>query len=455
MEIFILYPNQLFQNISKLKDKTVLLVEEPLFFTQYTFHIQKLVLHRASMKFYEDYLQKNSIKVLYFEDETYLNKYKNEKIFIYELFDNYLEKKIYKNFKNITILKNPNFINAQDKSKLLHTFYINRRKELNIFIKEGKPLYGKYSFDSENRKKLPKNIFIPATLSYENRFINEAKQYCKKFNSQGEIETFNYPVTFQEASLQLEYFIKDKFHNFGNYQDAITKNTNLIYLFHSNLSSSLNIGLLNLNDVIRKVIEASAPYNAKEGFIRQLIGWREFMLRVYEDEGIKLRNSNFFNFKNSMPKAILQANSGITILDDIIKKVNNTAYAHHIERLMVLGNIFVLLEINPNEVYKYFMQNFIDAYDWVMVGNVYAMSGYCDGGSITTKPYICSSNYLLNWCEILDALYWRFLAKYQHLFINNPRMKMQLAILNKMPKEKLEKHINIANTYIKNLYCNL
>ncbi|AXH14930.1 cryptochrome/photolyase family protein [Malaciobacter mytili] len=463
MEIFILYPNQLFQNISKLKDKTVLLIEEPLFFTQYTFHIQKLVLHRASMKFYEDYLQKNSIKVLYFEDETYLNKYKNEKIFIYELFDNYLEKKIYKNFKNITILKNPNFINAQDKSKLLHNFYINRRKELNIFIKEGKPLYGKYSFDSENRKKLPKNIFIPATLSYENRFINEAKQYCKKFNSQGKIETFNYPVTFQEASLQLEYFIKDKFHNFGNYQDAITKNTNLIYLFHSNLSSSLNIGLLNLNDVIRKVIEASAPYNAKEGFIRQLIGWREFMLRVYEDEGIKLRNSNFFNFKNSMPKAILQANSGITILDDIIKKVNNTAYAHHIERLMVLGNIFVLLEINPNEVYKYFMQNFIDAYDWVMVGNVYAMSGYCDGGSITTKPYICSSNYLLkmsdykkdNWCEILDALYWRFLAKYQHLFINNPRMKMQLAILNKMPKEKLEKHINIANTYIKNLYCNL
>ncbi len=282
-------------------------------------------------------------------------------------------------------------------------------------------------------------------------------------NSQGKIETFNYPVTFQEASLQLEYFIKDKFHNFGNYQDAITKNTNLIYLFHSNLSSSLNIGLLNLNDVIRKVIEASAPYNTKEGFIRQLIGWREFMLRVYEDEGIKLRNSNFFNFKNSMPKAILQANSGITILDDIIKKVNNTAYAHHIERLMVLGNIFVLLEINPNEVYKYFMQNFIDAYDWVMVGNVYAMSGYCDGGSITTKPYICSSNYLLkmsdykkdNWCEILDALYWRFLAKYQHLFINNPRMKMQLAILNKMPKEKLEKHINIANTYIKNLYCNL
>ncbi len=177
MEIFILYPNQLFQNISKLKDKTVLLIEEPLFFTQYTFHIQKLVLHRASMKFYEDYLQKNSIKVLYFEDEAYLNKYKNEKIFIYELFDNYLEKNIYKNFKNITILKNPNFINAQDKSKLLHNFYINRRKELNIFIKEGKLLYGKYSFDSENRKKLPKNIFIPATLSYENRFINEAKQY--------------------------------------------------------------------------------------------------------------------------------------------------------------------------------------------------------------------------------------------------------------------------------------
>ena len=465
MKLFLIYPHQLFENIENLKDKKVILVEEPLFFTQYNFHIQKLVLHRASMKFYENYLQNSSIDVEYFEEESYLQKYKNEEVYIYELFDDYLEKKIYKNFENIKTLKNPNFLNVDDKSKFLHNFYANRRKELNIFMNEdGKPLYGKYSFDSENRKKLPKDIFIPATLSYDNKYIKEAKNYCEKFDSIGQIDSFNYPITFQEAKIQLEYFFKEKFDNFGNYQDAITKKDGLEYLFHSNISSSLNIGLLSLGDVIQGALKAKVPYNAKEGFIRQIIGWREFMLRIYQDDGVKLRNSNFFNFKNSMPKAIIEANSGITILDDVVKKLKQTSYAHHIERLMVLGNIFVLLEIHPDEIYKYFMENFIDAYDWVMVGNVYAMSGYSDGGSITTKPYICSSNYLIkmsdyskkeSWCVILDALYWRFLYKYGHLFRTNPRMKMQLSLLEKMSKEKLQSHLNIAEDYLLKLHCKL
>ncbi|MGP2655703.1 cryptochrome/photolyase family protein [Malaciobacter sp. WC5094] len=461
MQYFLIYPHQLLKKTDELKDKKVLLIEEPLFFTQYKFHIQKLVLHRASMKFYENYLKQKGFDVEYFEDEKYLQKYINEEIFMYELFDDYLEKKVYKNFKNITTVKNQNFLHPNDKSKFLHHFYMNRRKELNIFMENGKPLYGKYSFDSENRKKLPKDIFVPATLAYENKYILEAKEYCKKFKTVGTCETFNYPTSFSEASLQLDYFIKEKFENFGDYQDAITKDENLIYLFHSNISSSLNIGLLSLEDVINKIKQANAPYNAKEGFIRQIIGWREFMLKIYEDDGVKLRNSNFFNFKNNMPKAVLEAKSGISILDDVIKKVNKTAYAHHIERLMILGNIFLLLEIKPNDIYEYFMQNYIDAYDWVMVGNVYGMSGFSDGGSITTKPYIASSNYLIKmsdyskkepWCKIVDGLYWRFLHKYSHLFKDNPRMKMQIALLNKMSKEKLDLHLKTANEFLDILY---
>ncbi|MGA1932201.1 cryptochrome/photolyase family protein [Arcobacter sp. YIC-464] len=461
MELFLVYPHQLFEDITNFRNKKIVLVEEPLFFTQYEFHIQKLVLHRASMKFYENYLKEKGFEVEYYEDETYLAKYKNEKVFVYELFDNYLEKKVYPNFQKINTLKNPNFIHPNDKSKFLHHFYMNRRKELNIFMENGKPLYGKYSFDSENRKKLPKDIFIPATLSYENRYILEAKEYCRKFKFIGISDEFNYPISFDEARLQLDYFIKEKFENFGDYQDAITKDTNLIYLFHSNISSSLNIGLLDLNYVIEKIVNADAPYNAKEGFIRQIIGWREFMLKIYEDDGVRLRNSNFFEFKNSMPKAILEAKSGIDILDDVIKKVDKTAYAHHIERLMILGNIFLLLEIKPNDVYEYFMKNYIDAYDWVMVGNVYGMSGFSDGGSITTKPYIASSNYLIKmsdyskkepWCKIFDALYWRFLHKYSHLFKDNPRMKMQISLLNRMSEDKLNEHLKTANDYIKKLF---
>ena len=443
MKIFILYPNQLFKDLSHFKNKKVLLIEEPLFFTQYEFHIQKLVLHRASMKFYENYLFQNGIDVEYFEDKSYLETYKNQEIFIYELFDNYLERKVYKNFSNITTIKNPNFINPNDSNKFMHKFYINRRKELNIFMENGKPLNGKYSFDEDNRKKLPKDIKIPPTLAYENEYVKEARSYCKKFKSVGICDNFYYPSSFDEASLQLDYFIREKFENFGSYQDAITKDLKEIFLFHSNISSSLNIGLIDLNNLIERVVNANAPYNAKEGFIRQIIGWREFMLKIYQDDGVKLRNSNFFEFKNKIPSKILKAQSGLTPLDDCIKKLNNSAYNHHIERLMILGNIFLLLEIKPNDVYKFFMKYYIDAYDWVMVGNVYGMSGFSDGGSITTKPYIASSNYILKmsdykksepWCEIVDALYWRFLYKYSPKFEKNPRMAMQIALLNKNAK---------------------
>jgi deoxyribodipyrimidine photolyase-related protein len=461
MKTFIIYPNQLFKNLSNFANKKVLLIEEALFFTQYDFHIQKLILHRASMKFYESYLIQNGILVEYFEDESYLETYKNEEIFVYELFDNYLEKKVYKNFSNITTIKNPNFINPKDKNKFLHKFYINRRKELNIFMDKGKPLFDKYSFDEDNRKKLPKDIKIPPTLAFENEFVKEAINYCKKFKSVGVCENFYYPTTFDEASFQLDYFLKEKFENFGSFQDAITKDIKQNFLFHSNISSSLNIGLLDLNELIEKIVAFEAPYNAKEGFIRQIIGWREFMLRVYEDDGVALRNSNFFEFKNPIPQKIVEAKSGIKILDDVIKKLQLTAYNHHIERLMILGNIFLLLEIKPNDVYEFFMKYYIDAYDWVMLGNVYGMSGFSDGGSITTKPYIASSNYLLkmsdyskneSWCVILDALYWRFLYIHSIKFDTNARMKMQIALLNKMPKEKLENHLKVANDFLENLF---
>ena len=412
------------------------------------------------MKFYEEYLRLNSIITEYFEDESYIQKYQNENIFLYDVMDFDLNKKITKNFKNINILPNPNFINTNDKSKFLHNFYKNRRIQMNILVtNDNKPIGEKWSFDSENRKKIPKDLKTPLSLNFDNKYITEAKNYCKKFKSVGSCEDFKYPITFDEAKLQLKYFLKDKFELFGDYQDAIVKDKT--YLFHSNISSSLNIGILDLHEVISEVLKVDAPINAKEGFIRQIIGWREFMARIYIDDGVKLRNSNFFEFKNSMPKKVLEANSKIDILDDTIKKLNETSYNHHIERLMILGNIFLLLEIKPNDVYEFFMKYYIDAYDWVMVGNVYGMSGFSDGGSITTKPYISSSNYLLKmsdyskkepWCSIVDALYWRFLYIHSYKFDKNPRMKMQIALLNKMKKETLDNHLKIANEYLEYIH---
>ena len=457
--IFILYPHQLFRDFSNFADKKVLLVEEPLFFTQYTFHIQKLVLHRASMKFYEDTLRQNNIDVVYFEDESYLELYKDKAISIYDVADDYLHKKIVNNFSRVHVLKSPNFLNVEDTTNFFHSFYINRRKELNILLDEKRaPIGGKWSFDAQNRKKLPKDEKVPVDIAFENKYTDEAKKYCKKFKSAGEIEDIYFATTYIEAKIVFEYFLEKKFAKFGEYQDAITKKDS--FLYHSNISSALNIGLLDIEYVIGRVLSCDTiALNAKEGFIRQVIGWREFMHQTYKKSGSQMRNANFFDCKNDMPQKILEASSGLTPLDEVVKKVDKTSYAHHIERLMVLGNIFLLLEIKPDDVHAYFMANFIDAYDWVMVGNVYGMSGFSDGGSITTKPYIASSNYIRKmsdykkgpWCEILDGLYWSFMKKHSSKFADNPRMKMQIVLLEKMDEAKLSKHLQIAREFKESL----
>lgn len=459
--IFIIYPHQLFKNIEPLKNKKVLLVEEPLFLTQYRFHIQKVILHRASMKFYEEYLSDNGIEVEYFENEDYLITYKNCMISIYDVVDDWLLKKIKNNFKHLKIFLNPNFFNVHDTSKFLYKYYINRRLELNLFIQDGMPQGGKWSFDSDNRKKLPKSEILPKVQEYENIYIDEARTYCKRFVTNAECTKFFYPVTFEEAEENFEYFLRYKFEKFGFYQDAIVQNES--FLYHSNISASLNIGLLDLQTILKKTISYEVPFNSKEGFIRQIIGWREFMLSIYKSNHITMRNSNYFQLENKIPPKLINGNSGVLPLDDVIKKLNKTAYNHHIERLMIIGNIFLLLEINPNEVYRFFMANYIDAYDWVMVANVYGMSQFSDGGTITTKPYISSSNYILKmssdykktdeWCRIWDALYWRFLDKYKNIFQSNPRMIMQVSLLDKMEKVKLQAYKDRAEEFIKEIKC--
>lgn len=453
--IFFLFPHQLFRNVAPLVGKRVFLIEESLFFRQYAFHLQKIILHRASMKAYEAYLQNSGIDVVYVEDERELWTLANDSIELYDVVDFDLQKKLKQTFANLTIHPNPNFLNVQKSENLLHTFYIKRRKELALFVDaQGKPEGGKWSLDAQNRKKIPKNTKLPTTLCFDNPFIQEAKLYARKFETVGSCEDFYYPTTFEEAKIVLHNFLHHKFASFGDYQDAIVHNEH--FLFHSNISSALNIGLLDLHDVIEEVAAFKwVPFNAKEGFVRQIIGWREFMLCVYKERSVSLRNSNFFGFKNKMPKSILEAKSALLPLDSTIKKVLQSAYAHHIERLMVLGNLFVLLEIEPNEVYEYFMRHFIDAYDWVMVGNVYGMSGFSDGGTFTTKPYIASSNYILKmsdypkgeWCEVVDALYWSFLERHGETFGTNPRMQMQLSLLEKMPKEKRSHHREVARKF--------
>ena len=225
----------------------------------------------------------------------------------------------------------------------------------------------------------------------------------------------------------------------------------------------LNTGLLTpqqiIDEVLNHVEKNDAPLNSIEGFIRQISGWREFIRIVYERESTKQRTTNYWKFKRKIPASFWTGTTGILPIDITIKKVLKTGYCHHIERLMVLGNFMLLCEFDPNEVHRWFMELFIDAYDWVMVPNVYGMTQFADGGLMTTKPYISGSNYLMKmsdyekgeWQQVWDGLFWRFMHVHRSFFLQNPRLGMLVGTFEKMSEEKRKTHLENAEKYLSSL----
>lgn len=474
-KIFLVFPNQLFEDVSIFFDiDKIFLIEDPLFFGDkrypLKFHKLKLILHRASMKFYFEYLINHNLKVeyidyIYIKDDI-INFYKkifaNHEIKTYDPVDFILNKRIISSAQAVKspvfFIQNKLFINSKEdnnnyinslktKSLLQTNFYIWQRKRLKLLVdKNDNPILGKWSFDINNRQKLPTNIFPPKLNLFKyNRYVSEAETYVNKnfpnnppfIKFDDEDRTF-YPTTFEEAKLLLNDFLKQRILQFGPYQDAITNKSE--FVFHSVLSSSLNIGLLTPNIVVEEVLKKFSKltnsdqkkyYSSFEGFLRQIIGWREFMRLTYEQIGSKLRNGNFFNFSKTLPDYWYTAETKNELIKGIVMKVSKLSYAHHIERLMIVGNYMLLDEIHPNEVYKWFMEMFIDSYDWVMVPNVYGMSQYSDGGGMVTKPYISSANYLLKmgaekgiWIDEWNKKFWKFIEKNFEILSKNPRMKI-------------------------------
>ena len=293
-------------------------------------------------------------------------------------------------------------------------------------------------------------------------FANAKKYIASNFDKNiGECQDFNYPITHDQAKEALDNFLLTRMPLFGDYEDAIAKKET--FLFHSVLTPALNIGLLTPSQVIGRTMELHEkhhfPLNCLEGFIRQVIGWREFMRGIYEFEGVFERTNNHFNHRRKIPASFYNGTTGIVPIDTTIKKVLKTGYCHHIERLMLLGNFMLLCEFDPDEIYRGFMELFIDSYDWVMVPNVYGMTQYADGGLITTKPYISSSNYVLkmsdykkgDWCKFWDGLYWRFVDKHQVEFSQNHRMGFVTNLLKRIKPETLETHLKNADQFLQAL----
>jgi deoxyribodipyrimidine photolyase-related protein len=486
-KIGILFPHQLFEkNILVSTCDTIYLVEEWLFFRQYHFHKRKIAFHRASMKFYENYLQSNKINVIYIDalyelaDVRKLIPYLATKgVTAFEYIDTtdfWLEQRISSTSKahHIQPVKNPTplFINASteieayfaDKKRMFQTdFYKHQRQTRNILVdKDKKPAGGKWTFDDENRLKYPKGKSAPVTSFLKpDTFTTEAITYTQKYFSgnYGELDTdFIYPTNFTDSKKWLQFFFTARFAEFGAYEDAIVQNEK--FLHHSVLTPMLNVGLLTPQFIIEEALhfagKHNTPLNSVEGFIRQITGWREFIRAVYELKGTAARTKNYWGFTKKIPPAFWNGTTGIEPVDSTIKKVWETGYCHHIERLMVLGNFMLLCEFDPDEVYRWFMEMFIDAYDWVMVPNVYGMSQFADGGLMATKPYISGSNYLMKmsdykkgpWQEVWDGLFWRFMHLHRSFFLQNPRLGMLVKSFDKMTDSKQTAHLRNAEQFL-------
>jgi deoxyribodipyrimidine photolyase-related protein len=366
----------------------------------------------------------------------------------------------------ITWLETPNFLTDEEtiinffkdkKRYLMVDFYTFQRKRLNILMNEdGIPIGDKYSFDTENREKLPKEITIPSPIEFsKSSYLKDAAEWTNRMfpNHPGHTDTFNHPITRQQALKQLKVFLDEKFLSFGPYQDALSDQDPL--LFHSNLSSSLNIGLLSPREIIDEALKKDVPIASKEGFIRQIIGWREFIRAVYLLEGKNMRDHNVLNHKNKLSRAWVEGPTGIPIVDQTIKKLINNAYSHHIERLMVLGNILILINAHPDEVYRYFMTMHIDAYDWVMVPNLYGMSQFASGNLMVSKPYFSGSNYLLKmgvpkgpWEETWDALFYFFLKEHRAIIESNPRLRMLINHLKNKDDDTMKHYMKLKKEFL-------
>ena len=474
--INIIFPHQLFQtHVLYENGYDIYMIEEPLFFSQYKFHKMKLAYHRATMKAHASLLESRGLTVHYIEigDQRsdlghllgLLSIEKIELIYLVDPTDYWLEKRIkqaaQKQKIKLTFYENSIFINTRsdlgdffspNKKKYFQTsFYKQSRIKQHILVDAAdQPIGGKWSYDDENRKKYPKNKLPPTIKSpLNNSFWSEALTYIEKHYSKNPGNLTSkplYPIDGPATQTWLEDFFKHRFEAFGTYEDAIVKDE--LFLNHSVMSPMLNTGLISPKSIIDAALlhtkKVDIPLNSLEGFIRQIMGWREFIRGMYISQGSVSRSTNYWGFKRKIPSSFYNGTTGINPIDQTIHKILKTGYCHHIERLMVLGNFMVLCEFDPDEVYRWFMELFIDAYDWVMVPNVYGMSQFADGGLFATKPYISGSNYLMkmsdypkgDWQPIWDALFWRFMDVHRMFFIKNPRLGLLIKTFDKMTDER-------------------
>ena len=487
---FLALGNQLFskEHIKDYKEHHFFMAEDYGLCTYEKHHKQKILLFLSAMRSYAEELSAAKYQVTYYDCnhplfkknyETklleFIKKNSIKEMLSFEVEDKFLEQRLHSFFLKHKIsyqtIKSPMFVITRkdfedylqsNKKPFMATFYKLQRTKMNVLIKDkNKPVGGKWSFDEDNRKKLPKGMTIPKVQSFKmSEHTKKLKPFIEKnFTSHpGTLENFNHPTTRKDAIKLYLNFLKEKFALFGDYEDSMTVKSHTV--FHSMLSPIINLGLITPATLIRETLDFAKankiPLNSLEGYVRQIIGWREFMRGIYQNYEERLLNTNFFNHQRKLSKSWYDGTTGIVPLDHAIKNCLQFGYTHHIERLMVVCNLMNLSGVHPVQVYKWFMEMYVDSSDWVMAPNVMGMGLFSDGGIFATKPYICGSSYILKmsdypkgeWCEVMDGLYWKFIEDHKDFFLKNYRLAMMAKLLEKMDSVRKKRIFSKANIFI-------
>lgn len=465
-------------------------------------HIQKVVAFFVAMRSFAETLKKQGHKVLYFDinsseakqslDENIKVLISEKKItkFEYLLPDEYrLDQQLQSLCKNIDIpsqsFDTEHFLTQRmelssffegKKQLIMEFFYRNMRKKYDLLMEQGKPLGGQWNFDKNNRKKWKGQTEIPPPYRPNTQDHREVHESIIQSGIQtiGQFDTENYlfPKNRNEALEQLEYFCKYLLVHFGDYQDAM--HTSQRNLFHSRISFALNIKILHPMEVLETAIDhynknpEAIELSQVEGFVRQILGWREYMRGIYWREMPEYKNRNELDNFNKLPSFFWTGKTKMNCLKESITDSLETAYAHHIQRLMITGNFSLLIQCHPDEVDAWYLGIYADAIEWVQLPNTRGMSQWADGGIVATKPYVSAAAYIhkmSNYCDgckydkkkrvgedacPFNSLYWNFLDDKKEHFRKNNRMAMMLRLLEKIPELEKEEIKTRALSIIEN-----
>lgn len=486
--LLVLLGNQLFpaKEVARAQAQSVFMAESMAMCRRYAAHQHKLVLVLSAMRSRADALRRAGHEVHYVHLlesgdagfgsllERHLREHPCKTVVRYRpenrRFDERLSRVVREHGLSEEVIENPSFMTpraafaeyaAKRKRLFMGDFYKWQRRRLGVLVDDdGEPVGGKWSFDEENRKRLPSGLEPPPVrrprwTAHTREVFEEVRTVFDEHP--GDAAEFWLPTTEAQAHRALNHFLEERFALFGDYEDALSSQHPFVY--HSVLSPLMNLGLLLPSEVLRRTLEFAArhdtPINSLEGFVRQVIGWREFIRGVWWTLPPSHWRQNFWAHERLLTDDWYEATTGIPPLDDAIERAWDRGYAHHIERLMVIGNLMLLCRIAPAEAYRWFMEMFVDSADWVMAPNVFGMALFSEGGAFTTKPYICGSNYLRKmsdygagpWCDVVDGLYWSFVDEHQEFFAANPRSKMMVRTLARLDADRKTKIYAAAESF--------